>query len=195
VAGRVTFLRNTGKLCFATLQEGGASGTQLQAMLSLDKVGAEALAAWKTDVDLGDHVASTGEVITSKRGELSVLADEWRIASKALRPLPVTYKELFEETRVRQRYVDLIVRPRAGQTVRTRSATVRSLHESLQRRGYIEVETPVLQTLRWRDCTAVRDSLERARHRSVPAHLARALPQAGRGRRYRSGLRAESGLP
>ncbi|MDQ3886775.1 MAG: lysine--tRNA ligase [Actinomycetota bacterium] len=147
VAGRVMFLRNTGKLCFATLQEGGASGTQLQAMLSLDKVGAEALAAWKTDVDLGDHVVITGEVITSKRGELSVLADEWRIASKALRPLPVAYKELSEETRVRQRYVDLIVRSRAGQTVRTRSATVRSLRESLQRRGYIEVETPMLQTL------------------------------------------------
>ena len=108
VAGRVMFLRNTGKLCFAMLQEGGASGAQLQVMLSLDRVGEEALAAWKADVDLGDHVAITGEVITSRRGELSVLADEWRIASKALRPLPVAHKELSEETRVRQRYVDLL---------------------------------------------------------------------------------------
>jgi len=147
VAGRVMFLRNTGKLCFATLQEGGACGAQLQVMLSLDRVGAEALAAWKTDVDLGDHISVTGEVITSKRGELSVLADEWLMASKALRPLPVAHKELSEETRVRQRYADLILRQRAAETARIRSAVVRSLRDSLHRRGYIEVETPMLQTL------------------------------------------------
>jgi lysyl-tRNA synthetase class 2 len=147
VTGRVMFLRNTGKLCFATLQEGGAAGTQLQAMLSLDKVGEESLAAWKSDVDLGDHVSVTGEVISSKRGELSVLAHEWRIASKALRPLPVVHKELSEETRVRQRYADLIVRSRAGNTLQIRSVVVRSLRDSLHRRGYLEVETPILQTL------------------------------------------------
>jgi lysyl-tRNA synthetase class 2 len=147
VTGRVMFMRNTGKLCFAMLQEGGAAGTQLQVMLSRDRVGEQALAAWKTEVDLGDHVAITGEVITSKRGELSVLADEWRIASKALRPLPVAHKELSEETRVRRRYVDLILRRQAGETARIRSNAVRSLRDSLHRRGYIEVETPVLQTL------------------------------------------------
>jgi lysyl-tRNA synthetase, class II len=147
VTGRVMFLRNTGKLCFATLQEGGAAGTQLQAMLSLDKVGEESLAAWKSDVDLGDHVSVTGEVISSKRGELSVLADEWRIAGKALRPLPVLHKDLSEETRVRQRYADLIVRARAGNTLRMRAAIARSLRDSLHRRGYVEVETPILQTL------------------------------------------------
>ena len=147
VAGRVMFMRNTGKLCFATLQEGGASGAQLQVMLSLDKVGEESLAAWKSDVDLGDHVSIDGEVITSRRGELSVLAAEWRIASKALRPLPVAHKELSEETRVRQRYADLILRSRASDTVRIRSAAVRSLRDSLHRRGYLEVETPILQTL------------------------------------------------
>jgi len=149
VTGRVMFLRNTGKLCFATLREGGAgqSGTQLQAMLSLAKVGPEALARWKTDVDLGDIVFVRGEVITSRRGELSVLADEWRMVSKALRPLPVAHKPLSEETRVRQRYVDLLLRPRADDTVRMRSATVRSLRDSLHARGFIEVETPILQTL------------------------------------------------
>lgn len=145
--GRVMFLRNSGKLCFATIQEAGAGGPQLQVMLSLDKVGVEALAAWKADVDLGDHVAISGEVITSKRGELSVLADQWGIASKALRPLPVAHKELSEETRVRQRYVDLILRSQASRTVRIRSAAVRSLRDSLHRRGYLEVETPMLQTL------------------------------------------------
>jgi lysyl-tRNA synthetase, class II len=145
VAGRVMFLRNTGKLCFATLRAG--DGTELQAMLSRNQVGEEALAAWKSDVDLGDHVFVRGEVITSRRGELSVMADEWRMAAKALRPLPVAHKELAEETRVRQRYVDLIVRQQAAQTVRTRAEVLRSLRDSFHRRGFIEVETPMLQTL------------------------------------------------
>ncbi|PRC49157.1 lysine--tRNA ligase, partial [Mycobacterium sp. ITM-2017-0098] len=86
VAGRVIFARNSGKLCFATLQEG--DGAQLQAMISLDQVGQESLDAWKADVDLGDIVFVRGEVISSRRGELSVLADSWQMASKALRPLP-----------------------------------------------------------------------------------------------------------
>ncbi|MEY8041589.1 lysine--tRNA ligase [Saccharopolyspora cebuensis] len=145
VAGRVMFLRNTGKLCFATLRSG--NGTELQAMISKNQVGDEALAAWKTDVDLGDHVFVHGEVITSRRGELSVMADEWRLAAKSLRPLPVMHKELGEESRVRQRYVDLIVREQAAETVRTRAAVQRSLRSSFERRGFVEVETPMLQTL------------------------------------------------
>ncbi|GAA2914237.1 lysine--tRNA ligase [Actinoplanes cyaneus] len=145
VTGRVIFVRNGGKLCFATLREG--DGTELQAMLSLDKVGAEGLEDWKRLVDLGDLVAITGEVITSRRGELSVLADSWSMSAKALRPLPVAHKPLSEETRVRQRYVDLIVRPQARDTVRTRATVVRSLRESLFRRNYLEVETPMLQLL------------------------------------------------
>jgi len=145
VAGRVIFVRNTGKLCFATLQEG--DGTQLQAMLSASGVGADALAAWKADVDLGDHVFVHGEVITSKRGELSVLAEEWRMAAKSLRPLPVAHKELNEETRIRQRYVDLILRPEARDMVRKRSTVMRELRHALERRGFLEVETPMLQTL------------------------------------------------
>ncbi|MFE2757324.1 lysine--tRNA ligase [Actinosynnema sp. NPDC059335] len=145
VTGRVMFIRNTGKLCFATLREG--DGTELQAMLSLNGVGEQALAEWKSDVDLGDHVFVHGEVITSRRGELSVMADRWAITAKALRPLPVAHKELAEETRIRQRYVDLILREQARNTVRNRAAVVRSLRESFHRRGFIEVETPMLQTL------------------------------------------------
>ena len=80
----MVFARNSGKLCFATLQEG--DGTQLQAMISLARVGQESLDAWKADVDLGDIVFVHGEVISSRRGELSVLADSWQIISKALRP-------------------------------------------------------------------------------------------------------------
>ena len=145
ITGRVIFIRNGGKLCFVTLRDG--DGTELQAMLSLDKVGAEALEEWKRVVDLGDLVGVTGEVITSRRGELSVLADSWAMSAKALRPLPVAHKPLSEETRVRQRYVDLIVRPQARDMVRTRATVVRSLRESLFRRNYLEVETPMLQLL------------------------------------------------
>ncbi|MCG1048792.1 lysine--tRNA ligase, partial [Mycetohabitans sp. B6] len=118
VAGRVVFARNTGKLCFATLQDG--DGTQLQAMISLDEVGRESLDRWKADVDIGDVVYVHGTVISSRRGELSVLADSWRMAAKALRPLPVAHKEMSEESRVRQRYVDLIVRPQAREVARQR---------------------------------------------------------------------------
>jgi lysyl-tRNA synthetase class 2 len=143
VTGRVIFLRNTGKLCFATLREG--DGTELQAMLSLALVGEEELARWKTTVDLGDHVFVHGEVATSRRGELSVMADRWEMAAKAVRPLPVAHRELSEETRVRQRYVDLIVRPQAREMVRNRSEVVRTLRSVLHERDFVEVETPMLQ--------------------------------------------------
>jgi lysyl-tRNA synthetase class 2 len=145
VAGRVVFARNSGKLCFATLQEG--DGTQLQAMISLAGVGADGLDGWKSTVDLGDIVFVHGEVISSRRGELSVLADSWQMAAKALRPLPVAHRELSEESRVRQRYVDLIVRPQARSVARQRIAVVRAVRGFLERRGFLEVETPMLQTL------------------------------------------------
>ena len=145
IAGRVVFARNSGKLCFATLQEG--DGTQLQVMINLAKVGQESLDSWKADVDLGDIVFVHGEVISSRRGELSVLADSWQIISKALRPLPVAHKEMSEESRVRQRYVDLIVRPEARTIARQRIAVVRAVRSALERRGFLEVETPMLQTL------------------------------------------------
>jgi len=80
ISGRVIFVRNTGKLCFATVRDG--DGTEIQAMLSLDKVGEDGLANWKSLVDIGDFVGVTGEVISSRRGELSVLADSWTMVSK-----------------------------------------------------------------------------------------------------------------
>ncbi len=144
IVGRVIFSRNTGKLCFATLRAG--DGIEIQAMLSLDKVGQEALDAWKELVDLGDQVFVHGEVITSRRGELSVLADAWRMASKSLRPLPVAHKPLSEEARVRQRYVDLIVRPEAARIARLRVDAVAALRRDLTDRGFLEIETPMLQT-------------------------------------------------
>ena len=150
VTGRVIFQRNTGKLCFATLQDSFTPddpGERLQVMLSLAEVGQESLDAWKADVDLGDFVSVTGRVIASRRGELSVMVTGWQVASKALRPLPTLHKDLAEETRVRQRYADLVARPEARDMVRTRAAITRSIRETLHRLGYLEVETPILQLI------------------------------------------------
>jgi len=145
IAGRVMFQRNTGKLCFATLQAG--SGQRIQVMLSLDKVGESRLEEYKELVDLGDHLFVFGEVITSKRGELSVLVDSWQIASKTIRPLPNLHNELGEEYRVRHRYVDLIVRDRAREVVQIRSKVMQSMRKTFVERSYLEVETPMLQTI------------------------------------------------
>ena len=145
LSGRVIFKRDTGKLCFATLREG--DGTELQAMFSLDKVGPDILNQWKSDIDIGDLVSVTGEIITSKRGELSILADSYQLAAKSLRPLPVDHKPLSEETRVRMRYVDLIVRPEARFNARLRPQVMNSLRNSFNSREFIEVETPMLQVM------------------------------------------------
>lgn len=145
VAGRIMFLRNTGKLCFATLQAG--TGERIQAMVSLDKVGEEALESWKELVDLGDHIFVRGEVITSKRGELSILADEWLMAAKTIRPMPNLHNELGEEFRVRHRYIDLIVRDRAREVVKIRSEVMQSLRNTFANRAFMEVETPMLQVV------------------------------------------------
>jgi len=145
VVGRVMLSRTSGKLCFATIRDGTGD---LQVMVSLDQVGEEALGTWKRDVDLGDHVGVTGEVITSRRGELSVLADSFAITAKALRPLPDKHAGLSDAaSRVRQRYLDLIVNPEARRMAELRGAVTRALREELHLRGFLEVETPVLQVL------------------------------------------------
>lgn len=143
IAGRVIFLRNTGKLCFARLREG--DGTEIQAMLSLAEVGQESLDDFKALVDIGDHLAVQGEVVTSRRGELSIQARGWQLAAKTLRPLPVEHKPLSDEARSTMRYVDLIVRPEAREMVRAKAAVLKSLRATLDERAYVEVETPVLQ--------------------------------------------------
>ena len=152
IAGRVVFLRNTGKLCFVAVQDG--EGNRLQIMLSQGEVGADSLAQFKADVDLGDQLFAGGRVISSKRGELSIFATEWQIAAKSLRPLPNMYEredgtaaELSEEARVRQRYVDLIARPAARDNARLRSNVVRSVRDNFHARDFMEIETPMLQAI------------------------------------------------
>jgi len=145
VTGRVVLSRSGGKLCFATVRDGTG---EVQVMLSLDRVGEESLASWKDDVDLGDHVGVTGEVISSRRGELSVLAESWTTLAKALRPLPDKHKGLTDpEARVRLRYVDLAVNAESRQMVRTRATVLRSVRATLDRHDFLEVETPILQPL------------------------------------------------
>jgi len=145
VTGRVLLSRGSGKLAFATISEGES---QVQVMLSLDKVGEQRMADWKADVDLGDFIGVTGEVISSKRGELSVLAHSWVLTAKALRPLPDKHHGLTDpETRIRQRYLDLAVNPESRQMVRDRSTVIRTVREMLHGEGFTEVETPTLQVI------------------------------------------------
>jgi lysyl-tRNA synthetase class 2 len=145
VAGRVMLSRIGGKLCFARLRDGTGD---IQVMISLARVGEQRLAAWKRDVDLGDHVGVTGEVITSRSGELSVLASSWTLTAKSLRPLPEKFRGLTDpESRVRQRYADLIVNPEARRSAELRAAVMHSIRSQLNEHGFLEVETPVLTPL------------------------------------------------
>lgn len=145
VAGRIMLNRVAGKLIFATIRE---IGIDLQIMLAADSVGEEELQRWKDQIDLGDLVGIVGEIVTTKRGELSVRAANWVLTAKSLRPLPDKFKGLNDpEARVRQRYVDLIVRDEAREMLKIRTTVVASIRSSLSKRGFIEVETPMLQVL------------------------------------------------
>jgi lysyl-tRNA synthetase class 2 len=145
LAGRVVSVRNSGKLCFVQLQAG--DGDRIQAMVSLGEVGEESIALFKELVDLGDHLFVSGEVIASRTGELSIFVTEWRITAKAILPLPNLHNELSEETKVRSRYLDLIQRERARYVVRARAAVNSSLRSTFGRHGFLEIETPMLQTI------------------------------------------------
>lgn len=145
IAGRVMLNRVTGALVFATVRD--ATG-DLQVMLTADTTGAAALAEWKSDVDLGDLVGITGTIVTTRRGELSVLVSEWLITAKALHPLPEKYRGLTDpEARIRARYLDLLLRPEARMMVRARADVLASLRRNLDVRGFCEVETPMLQVM------------------------------------------------
>lgn len=145
VTGRVVLKRDYGKLGFAKLRD--ASG-DMQVMIEAQSIDPSQLDHWRHDIDLGDHVGVTGEVITTRKGELSVRIDSFALTSKSLRPLPDKHKGLTDpEARVRERHVDLIVRPQARDIAYLRSTVVRSVRSSLDSRGFSEVETPVLQLI------------------------------------------------
>lgn len=142
VAGRVMNIREFGKLSFAVLQD--VSG-EIQLFVSKSAIGDKEFAKFET-LDVGDWVGASGEVISTKKGELSVRIDSFNLLAKCFRPLPDKFHGLKDlERRYRQRYLDLIMNEEARATALARAATIRSLRNSFERRGFLEVETPMLQ--------------------------------------------------
>jgi lysyl-tRNA synthetase class 2 len=141
VAGRLIARRGHGKLVFLVLSEGD---DELQVMCQHSVLGDDGMAA-VGDLDVGDWVAARGEIVRSRRGELSIMADEVRLIGKSLRPMPDKWHGLRDvETRYRQRYVDLAVNPDARKVFTIRGRAIAALRAELLDRGYVEVETPLL---------------------------------------------------
>jgi len=142
VGGRLVGLRSFGKLRFAVLRD--ATG-DIQLFVQKNALSEESFARFD-GLDLGDWVVASGEVITTKRGELSVKVADWVLAAKSLRPLPDKWHGLADRgTRFRQRAVDLIINENARETARIRSRVLSALRRAYEDRGFMEVETPMLQ--------------------------------------------------
>ncbi|MFD4628320.1 bifunctional lysylphosphatidylglycerol synthetase/lysine--tRNA ligase LysX [Streptomyces sp. NPDC058284] len=145
VTGRVMLVRDFGGIVFAVLRDWSGD---LQLALARDTSGPGVLDGFTDATDIGDHIAATGTVGTSDRGELTVFVTEWRLTGKCLRPLPDKRRGLTDpEAKVRRRYLDLIATPGARDVVRFRSTAVQALRQGLLDRGYLEVETPMLQQI------------------------------------------------
>ena len=144
IAGRMTSRRIMGKASFAHLLDGEGD---IQIYVKKDDVGEEAYAAFKQD-DLGDILGVKGIVFKTKTGEVSVHAQSVTLLCKSLKVLPEKYHGLVDtDLRYRQRYVDMIVNPEVRDTFRKRSRIIAAVREFLDSRGYLEVDTPVLQTV------------------------------------------------
>jgi lysyl-tRNA synthetase class 2 len=141
VCGRIMLKRDQGKLTFITLRD---RSDEIQLFVSKAVVGDEAFELVNS-FDLGDWIGARGLVMTTRKGELSVKANEVQLLAKALRPMPDKWHGLADvDTRFRQRYADLIVNPDARRAFEIRHAVVASIRRSYGARGYVEVETPVL---------------------------------------------------
>ena len=144
VAGRIMSKRGMGKAVFCDLQDGKG---RIQLYVRVDELGEEAFAKFKK-VDIGDIVGVEGEVFKTKRGEISVKAHKVTLLSKSLQPLPEKFHGLTDkETRYRQRYVDLIMNEDVRRAFEVRTAFIKHVRRYLDERGYMEVETPVLNTI------------------------------------------------
>jgi len=144
VAGRVTALRTMGKATFADLTDGSG---RVQLFIRKNALGEEGYAEF-LDLDLGDIIGARGTVFRTRTGEISVEVLDWALLAKALRPLPDKWAGLRNvETRYRQRYVDLLVNERSREIIRARHLVVRAVRTVLEERGFVEVETPILQPL------------------------------------------------
>ena len=144
VAGRIMSKRGMGKAVFCDLQDGKG---RIQLYVRIDELGEEPFAKFKK-TDIGDIVGVDGEVFKTKRGEISIKAHKVTLLSKALIPLPEKFHGLTDkETRFRQRYVDLMVNPDVKRNFEIRSRFIKFMRSYLDDMGYIEVETPVLNTI------------------------------------------------
>jgi len=145
LAGRVMSHRDMGKSLFADLKDWTG---KIQIYLQKKLVGDEVFDLFKHFVDLGDIVGVTGKLFLTHAGELTVRVERFQILSKAVQPLPKEYFGIADvETRLRQRYLDLILRDATRETFLTRSKIVREVRRYLEDRGYVEVETPMMQPL------------------------------------------------
>ena len=144
VAGRLMAIRAQGKAGFAVLQQGGE---RLQIYVRMDAVGEQGFALYKL-LDIGDHIGVTGYLFRTRTGELTVHVDTVTFLSKAMLPLPEKYHVLADqELRYRQRYVDLFMNPPVREAFQKRAAVLRALRKFFDARGYIEVETPMMQPI------------------------------------------------
>ena len=156
VAGRLRSMRSMGKVIFAHAEDGSG---RVQLFLRVNELGEAAMEHFRTDFDLGDFVEVSGVMMRTRTGEISVHAHAVRMLAKAITPLPAAKDELVDgqvvrhaaltdpETRFRQRYADLAVNPHVREIFRVRAGTVRAIRDFLDSRGFLEVETPVLQPI------------------------------------------------
>ncbi|WP_067532438.1 bifunctional lysylphosphatidylglycerol synthetase/lysine--tRNA ligase LysX [Nocardia crassostreae] len=143
VCGRLLRIRDYGGVVFALVRDWSG---EIQLVIDRGRVGAEHSAEFDEFFDLGDLIEVSGQIGRSRRGELSLLAADWRMLGKCLHPLPDKWKGLADpEARVRQRYVDMAINTDIRELMAKRSAVVRSLRDTLHGWGFLEVETPVLQ--------------------------------------------------
>ncbi|WP_072690855.1 bifunctional lysylphosphatidylglycerol synthetase/lysine--tRNA ligase LysX [Rhodococcus marinonascens] len=143
IAGRLLRIRDYGGVVFVVIRDWSGD---IQILVDGARVGTDRIRAFAAEFDLGDLVAVAGVIGYSRRGVLSLLANEWRMTGKCLHPLPDKWRGLSDpETRVRQRYIDLAINVKARRLLEARSAIVKSLRDSLGNSGFLEVETPILQ--------------------------------------------------
>jgi lysyl-tRNA synthetase class 2 len=143
-AGRIVALRFMGKAAFANIQDGHG---RLQVYVRLDEIGAESFEKFK-DIDIGDIIEVKGLPFITKTGEKSLWAKAARLLTKCLIPLPEKWHGLTDiEARYRHRYVDLIANPDVRETFKKRAQIIREIRSFLDTKGFIEVETPVLQSV------------------------------------------------
>ena len=156
LVGRIRSMRPMGKVSFAHIEDGAG---RVQLFLRANELGEEQLDLFNREFDLGDFVQASGEMFRTRSGEITLRVKDFRMLAKAITPLPAAKDEVVDgelvrhatladpELRFRQRYADLAVNPEVREIFRTRTAIIRAIQEFLDARGFIEVETPILQPI------------------------------------------------